>query len=398
MILPQNKPTDIQTVSQLVEHYIANHEFGLKKNTIEMWLNPGLTKFEKWLERPAMIEDLNLSTVNKYIDWLKANASSTEAARSRRGPIVLLIRYGFDIGAVPRSEGRIRKIRIVRKPPRGWSAVEAQQLMEFCLDPNNSVKIGGKRSLSKLPKQHASDDQKEAEQVEPKDGKPKKPYADFPLFAHACKQWAKKIGGKTVYFGSWDDPQGALKRFEKLDRQNYLTTGPRRGLFIAGLIAVAWDTTLRLSDVLDLEWSCLRFDEEGNARAYVTMQKTGFAQAIKISKETIEILRQIKKESTEKTKKLLYWPYRRRGLYEWVKAYVREAGLEEGSLKYLRSGSASEAERIERGAGKAALGHRSDWISGAHYLDPSIVGVKDVVRPSLHSRRKRTAKKQGSTP
>ncbi len=68
--------------------------------------------------------------------------------------------------------------------------------------------------------------------------KPRKPYPDFPLYAHRTGRWAKKIRGKIHYFGPWRDPEAALERYKRERDDLYAGRTPRTpsdGLDMLGL-------------------------------------------------------------------------------------------------------------------------------------------------------------------
>src|SRR3954447_21008469 len=66
-----------------------------------------------------------------------------------------------------------------------------------------------------------------------KPAKPSKPYPEFPLFPHAAGVWAKKIRGSMHYFGPWDDPDGALKKY--LEQKDALHAGRKPREVSAGV-------------------------------------------------------------------------------------------------------------------------------------------------------------------
>ena len=53
--------------------------------------------------------------------------------------------------------------------------------------------------------------------------KPKKPYPGFPLSPCGNGQWQKKVRGKARYFGVWEDPDAALRKW--LDQRDDLMAG-----------------------------------------------------------------------------------------------------------------------------------------------------------------------------
>lgn len=77
--------------------------------------------------------------------------------------------------------------------------------------------------------------------------KPGKPYQEFPMFPHATGQWAKKIKGKMWYFGTWEDPNAALAKYNDWIHEIQAGRDPRR----SG-VAQVYSDTLSVSDLCNL--------------------------------------------------------------------------------------------------------------------------------------------------
>ena len=60
--------------------------------------------------------------------------------------------------------------------------------------------------------------------------KPTKPRDNFPLTAHPCGQWCKKIKGKQYYFGPWHDAAAAETRYLKEAADLHAGTGRAAGI------------------------------------------------------------------------------------------------------------------------------------------------------------------------
>lgn len=74
--------------------------------------------------------------------------------------------------------------------------------------------------------------------------KPKKPSKDFPLTAHASKRWCKKIGQKMYYFGTWGNPEAALREYLSIKESLQAGIDPRKlsttGVTTVGELVNLW--------------------------------------------------------------------------------------------------------------------------------------------------------------
>jgi integrase len=122
--------------------------------------------------------------------------------------------------------------------------------------------------------------------------KPTKPYEGFPLYAHGSGHWAKKIRGKTHYFGRWDGDttkwKAALELFEKerdalyagRDPNNFnegLVLGRALDLFLSSKIRLVRAGELAETTYQDYRKTCKKLSKAfGNSRSVESLTPGDF--------------------------------------------------------------------------------------------------------------------------
>ena len=151
-------------------------------------------------------------------------------------------------------------------------------------------------------------------------------------------------------------------------------SGIKWSLFWIAFVRVAYDTALRLTDVLTLE------REQINDRGCVVLiqNKTGRPVTIQLRPATLDA---IAATFPPVRPEVFPWPFCRETFYRRFSALLDAAGLD-GSSKYLRRSSATYVERDHPGAARGHLGHSSPNMWRA-YVNPQIAAENRPLPPAF---------------
>lgn len=148
-----------------------------------------------------------------------------------------------------------------------------------------------------------------------------------------------------------------------------------RADYMVALVRVAWDTGLRLGDLMRL--TLADFDEEGNGA--LVQRKTGYAVLFRLRPSTLAAIEEIVPHGRDK---IFGGVVSRTKLFRAVRNTAYAAGLS-GGLKKIRKGAASAVERDHPGQAGKFLGHKTPGLAERHYIDPGIARRQPPMPPPL---------------
>lgn len=146
--------------------------------------------------------------------------------------------------------------------------------------------------------------------------------------------------------------------------KGFMSNGISKARFWTSLALAAWDTGLRLGDLLTFEARQLA----AGGRQTVIQNKTGYEQFVQLRPSTLEAIASALEDQS--SRRLIWaWPSRREEFYLAFKRIVNTAGIRPGTFRWLRRGSITAVDVIKRGAGTDHAGHRDRATTVRHYID-----------------------------
>lgn len=94
--------------------------------------------FDRFLGRPSTLDDLNRSTVTRFVHWYMADGAQPNTVSSKRASLLALWRFAFDEGLLAELPHRVLRIKIPEKEPQGWTEDELRAILAAI----NSMKPG----------------------------------------------------------------------------------------------------------------------------------------------------------------------------------------------------------------------------------------------------------------
>lgn len=154
------------------------------------------------------------------------------------------------------------------------------------------------------------------------------------------------------------------------DDRNWVN-GIEYGTYWISLFSAAWDTALRLGDLLEIERDWIIRDTDGGGLLRKVLAKTNREHYVKLSPGTMA---KIDLAMVQCPKRRLIWPLRstRRRFYENVQTILKNAG-ESGTFRYFRRSAVTYAESQSPGAGQHMAGHRDARTTRESYIDPMLL-------------------------
>ncbi|MEX2113316.1 MAG: hypothetical protein WD845_09030 [Pirellulales bacterium] len=154
-----------------------------------------------------------------------------------------------------------------------------------------------------------------------------------------------------------------------------------RRAFARAYVLAAYESGFRRSDLLRIR----RPQIPPSGLIVLVQSKTGNVHLARIRPETIVAIDTM---GTAGRENVFGGVVSNRRLCRMFTAIFQAAGMPEGTMKWLRRSGATHVEKETPGAGWRFLGHTSDRVAKASYIDPTQVAAAPFVPPQLGRKRK----------